>query len=126
MRSMKIILAAFAFVFLSAQAFAQTTSGSIGGSVVDAQQASIANASVTISEHARRLNLVTKTDAAGRFVFPQLPPGVYDITVESPGFKKLERKDVELLANDTITVGAIVLDIGAVTESVEVQAQAVQ
>src|ERR1700682_4874978 len=113
-------------LILSAPAFAQTTNGSIAGSVVDSQQASIANATVTISEHARRLNLVTRTDGAGRFVFPQLVPGVYDITVESPGFKKLERKDVELLANDQISVGAIVLDIGAVAESVEVQAQVVQ
>src|SRR5260370_21200704 len=97
-------------LILSAPAFAQTTSGSIAGSVVDAQQASIANATVTIVDHGRRLTLATKTDGAGRFVFPQLVPGVDDITVESPGFKKLERKDVELLANTQITVVAIVLD----------------
>jgi hypothetical protein len=125
-RMIRLVLCVALPLILSAPAFAQTTSGSIAGNVVDTQQASIANATVTIAEHARKLTLVTKTDGAGRFVFPQLLPGVYDITVESPGFKKLERKDVELLANDQITVGAIVLDIGAVAESVEVQAQVVQ
>lgn len=118
-----LVVLSFALVLMAP---AQTTSGSIAGSVVDAQQAAVPAAAVTISERSKAISLVTKTDGEGRFVFPQLPPGKYDITVESPGFKKLERKDVELLANDKITIGVITLDVGTVSESVEVEAQAVQ
>src|SRR5207244_11829093 len=107
----------------SAQIFGQTTSGSIAGNIRDAQDAAISNATVTITEQAKGVSLTTKTDDLGRFVFPQLLPGNYDLVVERAGFKKLERKYSELLANDKISVGAITLDVGSVTESVEVQPQ---
>src|ERR1044071_269084 len=110
-------------LLLASASFAQTSSGSIAGSVVDAQKAAIANATVTLTELERRVSISTKTDAEGRFVFPQLLPGRYTISVENPGFKKTERTDITLLANDKISAGVIQMDIGSVTESVEVSAQ---
>lgn len=105
---------------------AQTSSGSIAGSVRDAQDAAISNATITILEQQRRTMSTGTTDADGRFVFLQLLPGRYNLSVEAPGFRKLERKDIELVANDKITVGVIRLEVGALTGSVEVTAQAVQ
>src|SRR5260370_41494447 len=93
------VLIALAVMFPSA-VLAQTSSGSIAGSVVDAQKASIVNATVTVADQEKRIALTAKTDAEGRFVFPQLLPGKYSITVETPGFKKTERTDITLLAND--------------------------
>src|SRR5712691_10650476 len=126
MGSMKIVIASLISAALCVSAIAQTSSGSIAGNVRDAQDASIANATVTITEQEKKVKLATRTDAEGRFVFPQLLPGRYDIKIESAGFKPVERKDVVLLANDKISVGVITLEIGAVTESVEVQAESVQ
>ncbi len=110
---------------VAAPTAAQTSSGSIAGVVVDSQQAAIPNASVTAVEQEKKTTFSTKTDAAGRFVFPQLLPGRYNIMVESQGFKKTERKDINLLANDKITVGEITVEVGTVVESVEVSAQTI-
>src|SRR5690349_19899990 len=105
MRRIFWLIAALAALALTSPA--QTTSGSVAGSVVDAQQSAVVNASVSIMDQERRTVFTAKSDAEGRFVFPQLPPGKYTLTVEAPGFKKTERKDLNLLANDKITAGTI-------------------
>jgi hypothetical protein len=120
------LVALIASLVLAGQVLSQTSSGSIAGSVRDAQDAAVSGATVTIVEQQRKAPLVAKTDAEGRFVFPQLLPGTYDVSVEAPGFKKVERKGIALVANDKITVGNIVLQVGATTETVEVSAQAVE
>ena len=123
----RILFVSAALFGMALTATAQTSSGSIAGTVVDSQQASVANATVTLTEPERKTSVAAKTDAEGRFVFPQVLPGKYTITVESSGFKKAERKDLTLLANDKISAGTIALEIGTVSESVvgyfEVQAK---
>jgi hypothetical protein len=104
-------------------AFAQSSSASLAGTVVDAQQAAVANASVKLTEQDKNTTLSTITDGEGRFVFPNLLPGRYTLSVEIAGFKKTERKDITLLANDKVSAGVIPLEIGAVAESVEVSAE---
>jgi len=105
--------------------YAQTISGSIAGSVVDPQHAAIANAAVSAQELEQKFTFSTKTDDSGRFVFTQVPPGSYAITIESAGFKKLQRRGITLNANDKLALGELTLEIGAVTESVEVSAAAI-
>ena len=99
---------------------AQTTSGSITGNVIDPQHAAIANATVTITEVGKGFTQTATTDDEGRFVFPQVPPGTFDIVIEVSGFKKQERKNVVLVSNDKLTLGNVMLEVGAVTETVEV------
>ena len=120
------LVALIASLVLAGPVLSQTSSGSIAGSVRDAQDAAVSGATVTIVEQQRKAPLVAKTDAEGRFVFPQLLPGTYDVSVEAPGFKKVERKGIALVANDKISVGNIILQVGATTETVEVTAQAVE
>jgi carboxypeptidase family protein/TonB-dependent receptor-like protein len=103
---------------------AQTTSGSITGNVVDAQRAAIPNATVTITDVDKGFTQTATTDEEGRFVFPQVPPGTFDIVIQVAGFKKQERKDVALVANDKLSLGNMMLEVGAVTETVEVIAEA--
>src|SRR6266478_2237914 len=100
---------------------AQTTSGSITGNVVDAHQSAIPNAKVTITDVDKGYTQTAKTDEEGRFVFPQVSPGTFDIVIQVPGFKKQERK-VALVSNDKLSLGNLMLDVGAVTETVEVTA----
>ena len=104
---------------------AQTTSGSISGTVVDSQQASIPGATVTLTEPSRGVTLTATTNAAGGFVFAQVLPGNYTVTAEAPGFKKLERTGVVLSANDKLDVGSLAMVVGNVSDSVEVQGQIV-
>jgi len=111
---------------LALAAYGQTTSGSIAGGVVDSQHSAVPNATVTATEQAQKFTLTAKTDEAGRFVFTQLPPGTYTIVVQSAGFKKYERTGIPLNANDKLALGDLTMEIGAVTEQIEVNAAAVQ
>jgi hypothetical protein len=78
----------------------QTTSGTISGSVADAGGAVVPGATVSATEEAKKFGLTTTTDETGRFVFGQVAPGTYAITVEIPGFRRFERKNVVFNAND--------------------------
>jgi hypothetical protein len=106
-------------------AYGQTTSGSIAGSVVDAQHAAVPNAAVTALEQEQKVTFSTKTDEAGRFVFAQAPPGTYTLNISASGFKKYERRGITLNANDKLALGDIAMEVGAVSETIEVSATAV-
>jgi len=112
-------------LLLSGWGFAQTISGSIAGNVLDAQRAALPNAAVTAKDVQQQFNFTTRTDESGRFAFPQVPPGTYSLTIEAPGFKRMTRDNIALSANDKLALGDLIMEVGAVTESIEVSAQAV-
>ena len=126
MRSTQIVFGVAVTGLLAAGAFAQTITGSIDGTVLDATQAAVANAKITALEPSKRTSTSTITDVEGRFVFPQMLPGTYTISVEAPGFKKYDKRDVVLYGNEKLSVGNLILEVGAVEQSVEVTAQAIQ
>ncbi|HEY8462191.1 MAG TPA: carboxypeptidase-like regulatory domain-containing protein, partial [Blastocatellia bacterium] len=84
----------------------------------------MANATVKITDESKNLTLNATTDDAGRFVFPQVPPGAYKLTAEASGFKKLERTGIVLVANDKLTLGEIALQVGAASETITITAEA--
>ncbi|MCU1233912.1 MAG: TonB-dependent receptor, plug, partial [Candidatus Solibacter sp.] len=104
----------------------QTITGSISGSVLDASEGAVANAKIIAVEQERKVTTQTVTDVTGRFVFPQMPPGTYSITVEAAGFKKLRKSNVVLNGNERLALGNLALEIGSVDQSVEVHADALQ
>ena len=61
-------------LLLTSTAAAQTTSGSIAGSIVDQQQGAIVNATVKVADDSKGFSQSATTDKEGRFVFLQLPP----------------------------------------------------
>jgi len=122
---MRLKLVALLSMLVSTVAYCQTTSGSISGTVLDPQSATVANAKVSAQEHQQRFVVNMITDSSGRFVLPDLAPGTYSLTVEATGFKRLERSNIVLNANDKLTLGDIRLEVGSVTESVEVSTETV-
>ena len=121
MRKVSLTILVSLFV-LAVQGYAQNITGSMSGRVVDAQGASVPNASVTATEPDKNVNTVTKTTEQGEFSVAGLLPGNYTIVVQAAGFKKLSRTGVELNAQDKLALGNLTLEVGAVTESVEVSA----
>jgi hypothetical protein len=107
-------------LFVSGTLHAQSISSTITGAVVDPQGALIPNAKITANNLSKNVLLITNTDAQGRFVFSQIEPGSYNITIEAPGFKKLERSGIALSANTNLPLGELKLELGEVSATVEV------
>jgi hypothetical protein len=105
---------------------AQSTSGSLSGTVQDKNGAALPGAKVVVTDQSRQISLTTTTDSGGRFTFAQLLPARYNITVEAQGFRKLDLKNVVLNANDKLSVGDLSLDVGAVEQIVEVVSEGQQ
>ena len=107
----------------AASASAQTVRGTILGTVTDSSGAVIVKARVTVKEFATGLTRSELTNDEGEYSIPQLPVGIYTLTVEAPNFKKSERAGIELRVDDRLRVD-IPLTVGAVSEVVAVEATA--
>jgi hypothetical protein len=121
--SLLVVLALVLGTSLAARA--QSTSGSVRGTVTDEQGAAIAGATVTITNADTADSLSDKTDKDGAYTFPSLPFGRYTLNVTADGFKAYQLKDVILHVADSLTFDAK-LKVGAKTETIEVVAEANQ
>src|SRR5207237_3781201 len=65
----------------------------------------------------------TVSTETGNYTLTQLPAGVYELTVELPGFKKSVRQGVTVLSSTTVRID-VALEIGGATEEVTVSADA--
>ncbi|MBO0721527.1 MAG: carboxypeptidase regulatory-like domain-containing protein, partial [Blastocatellia bacterium] len=101
---------------------AAQSDGIISGTVKDSTGAAVAGAAVTIVNPVKNLSQKATTNEDGIFVSPQLPPGTYTISVEKAGFKKIEKTNIILSTADKLNVGDFVLDVGDVSETIQVQA----
>ncbi|MCB1021181.1 MAG: carboxypeptidase regulatory-like domain-containing protein [Acidobacteria bacterium] len=102
---------------------AAQTFGEINGTVTDPSGAVIAGAQVTVTNTATNVSRQVETNESGSFAVPFLNPGVYNLTAELTGFKTAQ------VLNRVVEVGDVqevrfVMEIGAVTEVIEVQAGA--
>src|SRR5262249_52927258 len=104
---------------------AQFDSGQISGFVREYSKAVIPNATVTATNQGNGDRRQTTANADGYFVFPNLVVGDYTITAEAPGFRRFVETNIKLSAASKISVD-IELQVGAVTESVEVTASTSQ
>jgi len=102
---------------------AQTTTGTIVGSVSDPSGLAVAGAIVTLTHTTATVHRKTITTANGDFAFNTVEPGNFNLTIEVVGFKKFERTDINLAANDRLSVGTITLQVGNTTDSVTVKAE---
>ena len=66
--------------------------------LVDASRAALPNSTVTLVEQEKKFTLTAKTDEAGRFVFAQVAPGIYKLTVQAFGTPAKRSDTVQLSA----------------------------
>ena len=102
---------------------AQSFFGSIVGAVTDATGAVVANAAVTLTNAGTSEKRSAQTDANGNYQFVNLVPGTYRIDIEQPGFKHLTRDQVPVRVDNAVRVDGT-LEVGEVTQTMEVSAQA--
>jgi hypothetical protein len=112
-----------ALVIMTSTAAAQTATGQITGTVRDASGGVMSGVKVVVTNQQTGLNRETKTGANGEYVIPLLPAGPYVVTAEQTGFKTAILSDV-VLTVDQINRADMVLSPGAVSETVEVQSNA--
>src|SRR5215831_11084756 len=123
-KTLSLILSLCAsFFLLSTVAAAQESRGTISGSVSDPTGARIAGASVAAIEVRTGTRTATVTDGSGQYTIPFLAPGVYQIEAQMRGFRGFLRKGIQLTSGDHPVVD-ITLEVGQVTEGVEVTAEA--
>jgi len=102
---------------------AQVLYGTLVGNVTDASSASIPGAQVKVTNMgtAQAWDLVTGPE--GTYSVSTIPPGAYNVTISAKGFRTFTTRDVRVVANSTVRVNAS-LELGQVTESVEISAEA--
>jgi hypothetical protein len=111
------------WVSLSAPLFGQGATGTILGRVEDPSGATVAGVSITIINTQTNETRTTVSDAAGNYLVPALPVGSYRVEAQFAGFKNFVRAGLQLEVNRNARVD-IVLEVGAVSETVEVQGDA--
>lgn len=109
---------------LAAVLYAQSLT-SLNGLITDATGAVVPGATLELQNVATQARRVSTADATGHYSFPQIPPGNYEMTVKAQGFSVKIVNDLQLLVNTPATVN-VSLEVGAVTETLSVMAEAVQ
>jgi len=106
-------------------AFAQFERGTIAGLVSDSTGAAMSNAAITITNIATNTAVHVTSTNTGEFNVPNLQTGDYRIDIAAPGFKHFVASGLHVTAGGSLRQD-IKLQLGQVSESIEVQAVATQ
>ena len=98
---------------------AQDPRGTVSGRVTDSTGAVVPGAEVRIVNDNTGVSASAKTNDSGNFVLPYLPAGPYALNCQLQGFKKWERKGIQVRIQDNVEVN-IALEVGAATETIQV------
>jgi Carboxypeptidase regulatory-like domain/TonB dependent receptor-like, beta-barrel/TonB-dependent Receptor Plug Domain len=104
-------------------ASAQERFGTLQGRVTDQQGAAIPGVTVSVTSLATNETRAFVTDTNGQFIGADLNPGRYKVSFELAGFTKVERPDVSVVLGRSFEVDTQ-MQVGGVTESVQVTAEA--
>ncbi len=110
-------------LLIAACAFAQFTTASLSGSLLDPSGASLPDAQVTVRNVDTGFSLTIKSDGAGAFLFSRLPVGTYQMTVEKPGFTTYVQSGIQLSVNQNATL-TVTMQVGQLSDKVTVEANA--
>jgi len=111
---------AAAIVFLTLQAFSQTSSGTISGFVLDPTEAAIRDVEVVLTNEQTGVDVTTKTQKEGNFIFDGVQPGIFTVTVRASGFKELKKIHFTLDASQKLSTGNLMLEIGNTSQEITV------
>ncbi len=112
---------ALALLFLPFASRAQTTTGSIYGTISDSSGAVLAQATVTVTNTDTAQNLTTTSDNSGNYIFQSLSPANYRVEARIAGFQSVSQNDIRLSANQNVQA-SFTLQTGSVDQVVNVSA----
>src|SRR2546425_1369789 len=113
------LLSFLVWVVAASLTWAQLPTSTLNGIVTDPQGAAVAGAKVTLTSKATGLTRDTSTGSEGQYVFANLPPGDYDIRIETQGFATREFKGVRLEVGRATTLD-VKLALGQLGQEVTV------
>lgn len=111
------------FLFQAYVAYGQGLTGSIAGTVTDSSGATIAGATVTVRQIATNAVHTVISSDVGSYRVPQLPPGIYSVTVEKMGFQ-VSRQDKITLTIDQVAQIDAKLTVGSDQQTIDVSGEA--
>ena len=100
---------------------AQTTNAAITGRITDPSKAVLVDAHVAVINTGTNVRYEGRTNNAGSYVIPGLPPGPYRVEVEKPGFRTIVETGVVLHVQDTVELN-YEMALGTISESITVTA----
>jgi hypothetical protein len=106
-------------LFLTVHAFAQTTNGLITGTVVDSSGAVVPGTQIEVTNEGTSSVRSSVSDGSGHYILPQLPPGIYDVSVKHEGFATETQKALQLEVNQNVTLD-FRLSVSSAAQTVEV------
>ena len=124
-RTFRILMLVGTLLFAFSPLYAQKQTGDIKGTVTDAKGAVVAGATVTAKNLATGAERSVTTNGAGDYAVADLVPGMYEVKANGQGFKDTIVKNVDLHVASTSTVN-LKLEVGASTETITVEANAIQ
>ncbi|HMJ62415.1 MAG TPA: carboxypeptidase-like regulatory domain-containing protein, partial [Bryobacteraceae bacterium] len=109
----------FLAVLISSFAFAQSFQGTLRGRVLDPNGGATAAAALTLTDEGTLVARRTVASDQGEYTFASLKPSTYTVSVESPGFKRLEQHGVTVATQAIVTLD-LTLELGQVSQQVNV------
>ncbi len=104
---------------------AQTSYGSVVGTITDPSGASVVGAKVTLKNNGTDSTQTTTTGSSGNYTFANLTPGTYSVTASRSGFKAVESNSIDVQIGGA-TRADIALQVGNDTQTITVNASAAQ
>jgi hypothetical protein len=123
--SLKTVLCCLLFLLATIAPGAwAATAGSISGTVTDPKGLLVNGATVTVTEVNTNVKETTSTDSKGFYSLTELAVGVYEVTIDAPGFKQFHETNLIVNANSSLLANASLL-VGGAAETVTVESLAV-
>jgi Carboxypeptidase regulatory-like domain len=120
-RFIVLCVVSFMVVLNSRPLFDQRATGGVNGTVTDPTGSVVVDANVTLTNQDANVASHATTNRSGYFVFLDIAPGPYVLTISKEGFKSVELPAFRLLVNQTLTENET-LSVGSTAEIVKVTA----
>src|SRR5215471_2968972 len=119
----RLLVGVFVFSMAVSICYGQSDRGTITGTISDPTKAVIPGASVVATNGETGVRYETITTETGNYTLGQLPAGLYQLSVELPGFKKYVRQGITVLVTQTLRID-VTLEVGAAGDEVTVNEDA--